>query len=153
MNTAVQSPNTQLTLWRTDDQPLPLSITDCSLKWNSDTDDGGSAPGPQNALSQLTIQCTLSPTHYQHIIRESWFNLSLEAQSAESIPSFHKDIPIQLELTLNPNLLAQWDRAIATPEAALTHLFVQYRQNQSSVGRSPTSSPVLTTAWSWVTLS
>lgn len=137
MNTAVQSPNSQLTVWRSNDQSLPLSIVDCCLEWNPDTNPTDSAQDSQKTLTKLTIQCTIAEAAYQHVMGESWFNLSTDAQKAETLPSFNEDSPIFLELNLSPDLLEQWNSTIATPEDAIAHLHALSQQTSNGPSDGP----------------
>ena len=108
---------------------------------------------------RLTIQ--VSPAYYQRIDTHALFNLNPEFRGPLSDEDFHPNSNIQLEITLQPDLLPQLSQQATTPEAAATYLtklsehstLPQPAAPAASASTSPTASDPLLNTENWFCLS
>lgn len=96
-----------------------------------------------NILSECRLTLHVSPATYQHIDTQALFNLNPEFRSPVSNRDFQPDRPIQLEITLHPDLLSKLLEHAQTSEAAAAHLQAlsqqQAEQFQANAGEDQSS--------------
>jgi hypothetical protein len=84
-----------------------------------------------NVLCECRITFKVTSQIYQQIDRESLFNLKLELRGALNAVSFQDDIDIEIEATLQPQLLARLAEHSTDSETAINYL-ATCSQNSSS---------------------
>jgi hypothetical protein len=106
-----------------------------------------------NALVEcrLTFQITLDL--YQQIDTNALFNLKKELRGALNAASFHNETNIEIETTLQPQLLTLLAEHTTDPETAISYLIAcsQEISENSATQTHPISNPLLSTE-SWVAL-
>ena len=115
----------------------------------------------EDTLNECRLTLQVSPACYQRIDTHALFNLNPEFRGPLSDEDFHPNSDIQLEITLQPDLLPQLSQQAITPEAAaayLTSLSEQSAQPQpaapvATAPTSPTASDPLLNTESWFCLS
>jgi hypothetical protein len=120
--------NNELTLHNRSESLLTVRVVDLSLTKQEDT------------LSKCHLTFQISPEHYQRIDTEALFNLKPELRGPFPVGNFQPEPNIEIEATLQPDLLPQLTQHAANPEEAATYL-----QNLSQ--EQPDNPLVCTESW------
>jgi len=120
--------NKELTLHNRSESPLTVRVVDLSLTKQEDT------------LSECHLTFCVSPELYQRIDTEALFNLKPELRGPFHVGNFQSEPNIEIEATLQPELLPQLTQYAANPEEAATYL-----QNLSQ--EQPDNPLVSTESW------
>jgi hypothetical protein len=120
--------NKELTLHNRSESPLTVRVVDLSLTKQEDT------------LSECHLTFCVSPEHYQRIDTEALFNLKPELRGPFPVGNFQPEPNIEIEATLQPDLLPQLTQHAINPEEAATYL-----QNLSQ--EQPDNPLVSTESW------
>ncbi|MGF1499426.1 MAG: hypothetical protein ACFB8W_21765 [Elainellaceae cyanobacterium] len=115
MNTTAQGSDTQLNLWSVDNQTFTFAVTAWNYKQENQT-------GDDSYSDSLQLSCFVSREQYKYITQQSCLNLTPETRNNDVNITLISDTPIQLEITLKPDLVAQLNEQITTPESAIAHL-------------------------------
>jgi hypothetical protein len=120
--------NNELTLHNRSESPLTVRVVDFSLTKQEDT------------LSEWRLTFQISPEDYQRIETEALFNLKPELRGPFPVGNFQPEPNIEIEATLQPDLLPQLTQHAANAEEAATYL-----QNLSQ--EQPDNPLVSTESW------
>lgn len=102
--------NTELTLRARSHSPLPIHTVTLTLTKQDDT------------LSECRLTFQVSPELYQRIETEALFNLKPELRGSLSAGDFQPEPDIEIEATLQPDLLPRLAEHTTNLEAAATYL-------------------------------
>lgn len=120
--------NKELTLHNRSESPLTVRVIDLCLTKQ------------ENTLSECRLTFCVSPELYQRIDTEALFNLKPELRGPFPVGNFQPEPNIEIEATLQPDLLPQLTQHAANPEEAATYL-----QNLSQ--EQPDNPLVSTESW------
>ena len=118
----------ELTLHAHSESPLTVRVVDLSLTKQ------------EEILNQCRLTFQISPELYQRIDTEALFNLKPELRGPFPVSNFQPEPDIQIEATLQPDLLPQLSQHAANPEETATYL-----QNLSQ--EQPENPLVSTESW------
>ena len=106
-----------------------------------------------NTLSECRLTFQVTSQIYQQIDTNSLFNLKKELCGALNAASFHNETNIEIETTLQPQLLPQLAEHATNPETAISYLiaYSQEISENSTTQTYPIPNPLLSTE-SWVAL-
>jgi hypothetical protein len=106
-----------------------------------------------NTLSECRLTFQITSELYQQIDTNSLFNLKKELRGALNAASFHNETKIEIEATLQPQLLPQLAEHATDPETAISYLIAcsQEISENNATQTHPILNPLLSTE-SWVAL-
>ena len=128
-NSTEQIPRQDIIFFNPSGIPLSLRVGELNLIWQD------------AALIECRFRFRVTSQLYQQIVTESFFNLKPELRGALNADSFQSEVEIEIEATLQPQLLSQLAKQATDNQSAIAYLISGSQSSSSPSQFETTANP------------